>query len=243
MAWTGEPGSWREPTRSTNSTGDQTRRVVVRRESAGGASEASGTADGRDARRRPPSDPRSTTVGVGRRPVCPHCGRRPGNGAFCKRCGHSLADLKRLPTRREWERDHLRSAPAWKSAPDRQAEQEFREFYDEHPVVGRALDVAMSSTVAGFIRADEEVRAGADTRIDGHRAVIVITDQRFLIMHKKLLSCEVIVDRPITDLRNVRVEAERKWLSSVLWLGEGDQRMGVGFDGRDTAETLRRAIG
>ena len=38
--------------------------------------------------------------------VCPHCGEPPG-GVFCASCGRNLAAVDRLPTRAEWEVDHV----------------------------------------------------------------------------------------------------------------------------------------
>jgi hypothetical protein len=35
--------------------------------------------------------------------VCPFCGERPGEGAFCAACGRNLSAIERLPTRAEWE--------------------------------------------------------------------------------------------------------------------------------------------
>jgi hypothetical protein len=35
--------------------------------------------------------------------VCPYCGERPGDGAFCAACGRNLTAIERLPTRAEWE--------------------------------------------------------------------------------------------------------------------------------------------
>ena len=34
--------------------------------------------------------------------VCPYCGQPPGTGVFCDACGRNLGDVKRLPTRAEW---------------------------------------------------------------------------------------------------------------------------------------------
>jgi hypothetical protein len=39
--------------------------------------------------------------------VCPFCGAPPGGGVFCEACGRSLADVTQLPTRAEWEAEHL----------------------------------------------------------------------------------------------------------------------------------------
>jgi hypothetical protein len=38
--------------------------------------------------------------------VCPHCGQPPG-GVFCASCGRNLAGVDRLPTRAEWDADHV----------------------------------------------------------------------------------------------------------------------------------------
>ena len=38
--------------------------------------------------------------------VCPHCGEPPG-GVFCASCGRNLGGVDRLPTRAEWDADHV----------------------------------------------------------------------------------------------------------------------------------------
>ena len=39
--------------------------------------------------------------------VCPHCGEPPGSGVFCDACGRNLAGVEQLPTREEWEAQHV----------------------------------------------------------------------------------------------------------------------------------------
>ena len=39
--------------------------------------------------------------------VCPFCGEPPGAGVFCESCGHNLGAVEQLPTRAEWEVEHV----------------------------------------------------------------------------------------------------------------------------------------